>query len=110
MLSKPAYKLLQEFNKKSFSNEDLKHIDIVAFEHLKSNGYVTRDSLGYPDGFHAKYSDYHITEAGKGYLHEYSRTEWFKNNWIALLSLLFAFIAALPVIIQAIYYILKYIA
>ena len=30
------------------------------------------------------------------------RVEWWKNNWIALLSLLFAFIAALPVIIQGI--------
>lgn len=35
------------------------------------------------------------------------RRNWWKNNWIALLSLLFAFIAAIPVIIQGIVSILK---
>lgn len=35
------------------------------------------------------------------------RAEWWKNNWIALLSLIFAFIAALPVIIQGISAMLK---
>ena len=39
-----------------------------------------------------------------------SRTRsWWKENWIQLLSLVFAFIAALPVIIQGISSILKYI-
>lgn len=32
---------------------------------------------------------------------------WWKNNWIAILSLIFAFIAAVPVIIQGIDSILK---
>ena len=35
------------------------------------------------------------------------RKEWWKNNWISLLSLVFAIIAALPVIAQAIGSILK---
>ena len=35
------------------------------------------------------------------------RKEWWKNNWIALLSLLFAFIAAIPVILQGISAMLK---
>lgn len=35
------------------------------------------------------------------------RKEWWKNNWIALLSLLFAFIAAPPVILQGIIAMLK---
>lgn len=38
------------------------------------------------------------------------RRNWWKNNWIQFLGLIFAFIAALPVIFQAICYILKYIA
>lgn len=32
---------------------------------------------------------------------------WWKDNWIAFLSLIFAFIAAIPVIVQAIESILK---
>ena len=35
------------------------------------------------------------------------RKEWWKNNWISMLSLVFAIIAALPVIAQAIGSILK---
>ena len=35
------------------------------------------------------------------------RRDWWKNNWIALLSLIFAFIAAIPVIVQGIAAILK---
>ena len=31
-----------------------------------------------------------------------ARKDWWKNNWIALLSLIFAFIAAVPVIVQGI--------
>lgn len=36
-----------------------------------------------------------------------ARKDWWKNNWIALLSLIFAFIAAIPVIVQGIAAILK---
>lgn len=36
-----------------------------------------------------------------------ARKEWWKNNWIAILGLIFAFIAAIPVIIQGIASILK---
>lgn len=35
-----------------------------------------------------------------------ARHSWWKNNWISFLSLIFAFIAALPVIWQIIAYIL----
>ena len=38
-----------------------------------------------------------------------ARHEWWKNNWIALLGLLFAIIAAMPVIIQGIETILKWL-
>ena len=38
-----------------------------------------------------------------------ARRKWFADNWISLLSLLFAFIAALPVIIQGIETILKWL-
>lgn len=38
-----------------------------------------------------------------------ARRKWFADNWIALLSLLFAFIAALPVIIQGIGTLLKWL-
>lgn len=38
-----------------------------------------------------------------------ARQKWFADNWIALLGLLFAFIAALPVIIQGIETILKWL-
>ena len=36
-----------------------------------------------------------------------SSRSWWKNNWISLLSLVFAFIAAIPVIIQGISAILQ---
>ena len=35
------------------------------------------------------------------------QTEWWKNNWIAVLGLIFAFIAAIPVIAQGIETIIK---
>lgn len=35
------------------------------------------------------------------------RKQWFEDNWVALLSLLFSFIAAVPVIIQGFQTILK---
>lgn len=35
------------------------------------------------------------------------KIQWWKENWISVLSLIFCFIAALPVIIQGISYILK---
>lgn len=38
------------------------------------------------------------------------RLTWWKNNWIQFFGLVFAFIAALPVIFQAICYILRCIA
>ena len=40
-------------------------------------------------------------------LKKLARKDWWKNNWIALLSLIFAFIAAIPVIVQGIAAILK---
>lgn len=38
-----------------------------------------------------------------------SKKLWWKNNWINFLAMVFAFIAAIPVIIQGIEKILKYI-
>lgn len=37
------------------------------------------------------------------------RSEWWKNNWVSFLAMIFAFIAAIPYIIQGIESILKWL-
>ena len=59
-----------------------------------------------------KHSDYYRKQITKQKqlhhnLKRKRRSEWWKNNWISFLSLIFAIIAALPVIIQAICSILE---
>lgn len=108
MLSKDAYKILKLFDEKySLSDEEIKNLPEDAFSTLEKSGYIKRDSLGYPDGYRAKYSDYHITDKGKAYVQSKSKSEWWSNNWIQLLSMIFALIAAIPVIKQGVEIILK---
>lgn len=110
MLSKNAYNILKLFDEKySLSNDEIKTLPEDAFSVLERDGYIKQDSLGYPDGYHAQYSDYHITDKGKAYIQSKSKAEWWVNNWIQLLSMIFALIAAIPVIKQGIEIILKYI-
>lgn len=108
MLSKNAYKILKLFDEKySLSNDEIKNLPEDAFSTLERDGYIKQDSLGYPDGYRAQYSDYHITDKGKSYVQSKSRSEWLANNWIQFLSMIFALIAAIPVIKQGLEIILK---
>lgn len=110
MLSKEAYLVLKQFAiHYSLSDVQVNNISNDIIEFLELGGYIKRDSLGYPDGFHAKYSDYHITEAGKAYVQSRSMSVWWKNNWVSFLSMIFAIIASIPVIMQGIELLLKYI-
>lgn len=107
-ISKDSYKVLKLFYKNnSLSCEDISDISDDIFNALLDCKYITRDFIGYSNDGRAEYSDYYITDSGKACIQNKSRTEWFKNNWISLFSLLFAFVAALPVIINAVEYILS---
>jgi hypothetical protein len=98
-VSRASLKVLKLFYRKySLSSEEISKIPDELLSSLEKSGYVVIDFLGYPDGRTAKYSDYHITDSGKAYVQSHSSLEWFKQNWIALFSLIFAFIGALPVI------------
>ncbi len=109
-ISKDALRTLKLFYKKvSLPDEEISKLSADSFAALEKAEFVTRDFLGYLDGYHAKYTNYHITDAGKAHYQNRSKSEWLRQNWISLLSLLFALIAALPVIIQGIDSILKYI-
>ena len=100
---KEFFKTLQLFYRQvSLTEEEISQLPTAAFSQLLEKEYVTRDFLGYLDGQHRSYSHYHITDAGKVYYVSHSKTEWFKQNWIALLGMVFAFISAIPVILQAI--------
>lgn len=101
MLSKEAYSILKLFNEKnSLSDDEIKSLPEDAFSALVKSSYIQRDSLGYPNGYRAEYSDYHITDKGKAYVQSKSKSEWWSNNWIGIVGMIFAFISALTGIIS----------
>lgn len=68
--------------------------------------------------------DYKISDEKKAYIYEKyekplrerernlkrkRRSDWWKNNWVSFLAMIFAFIAAIPYIIQGIETILKWL-
>lgn len=107
-ISKNAFKALKIFYKRiSLTDTEIDQLPSESFNELKSTELITKDYLGYLDGYHAKYTNYHITDAGKAYFESHSKLEWLKQNWISLLAMLFAFISAIPVIWQGIVYILR---
>lgn len=107
-ISKNSFKILKVFYKRiSLTDDEIAQLPSEYFNELKSAEFITKDYLGYLDGYHAKYTNYHITDAGKAYFQSHNKTEWLKQNWISLLAMLFAFISALPVIWQGILYILR---
>lgn len=109
-ISKETFETLKIFYKKnSLTQEELSDIPEKHFNALLDAGFVTNEFLGYPDGRTAKYSDYHITDTGKAYVQEHSKSAWMKQNWLQILGVIFSCIAALPVIIQGIDYICKHI-
>ena len=94
MLSKDAYKILKLFDEKySLSNDEIKTLPEDAFSTLERDGYIKQDSLGYPDGYRAKYSDYHITDKGKAYVQSKSRAAWWENHWIDFTALIISFLS-----------------
>lgn len=108
MLTQNAYELLKIFYaKKALTNTELEKVDSNAFDMLLSKKYIENKFLEYKDNGYAQYSDYYITELGKAYIQSHSKLRWWKNNWISFLGMIFAFISALPVILQIIAYILK---
>lgn len=108
MLSKDAYRILKIFAKKySLPDKELVPFPSAALDSLINLNYIKQDFLGYENNRFAKYSDYHITEEGIAYVQAHSHGKWFKDNWIALLSMIFSFIAASPVIAKALSSILQ---
>lgn len=109
-ISKETFRTLKFFYKHTcIPDEEISKFLPDHIDSLIKNGYIAKDFLGYPDGYNAKYSSYHITDSGKAYVQQYSKSEWFKQNWLQILSVVFAFIAALPVIFQGIGYICGHI-
>nr|DAD97323.1 MAG TPA: protein of unknown function DUF2513 [Myoviridae sp. ctzc413] len=101
MISKDSYKILKLFNKNySLTDDEIKNLPDDAFSALIDSNYIKRDSLGYPNGYQAEYSDYHITDQGKAYVQSKSKSEWWSNNWIGIVGMIFAFISAFTGIIS----------
>lgn len=110
-IQKDTYKTLRLFYKRiSLTDEEMAILPENVLADLKKYEFISREFVGYLDGQHAKFTNYHITEAGKIYFQSHSKIEWLKQNWLSFFSLIFAFIAAIPVIIQGISYILRSIA
>lgn len=109
-IPKSAFSTLKSFYKNvSITNEEFAKLPPEDISILENNEFIRRDFLGYLDGQHRSYTLYHITEAGKAYVQNHSPLEWIKQNWVSLLSMIFAFIAAIPVIWKGIAHILQYI-
>lgn len=107
-ISNESFKTLKVFyQKNSLSEEELSDIPEKQIDALLSNNFIASDFLGYSDGLTPKYSDYHITDSGKTYVQEHSISEWLKQNWLQLLSVIFSCIAAIPAIIKGIDYICR---
>ncbi len=109
-IPKSAFKTLKAFYKNiSMPKEDLGKLSPEDISILENNELIAKDFLGYLDGQHRSYTLYHITDAGKAYIQNHSPLEWLRQNWLSLLSMVFAFIAAIPVIWKGIVYILQHI-